>query len=422
MRSLTCQLTPICLILAILSGCSLSPWDDAPVMVQDVLPSAQTPGVVLDESQIPSYEAVRGTVTPFLSSQRQPLTAAECACRAAAASQLAAALEQEADYACGQTTAHHRRGVSQLLPDVLRDQAQRERNDAAEQALIAYYQLAEIELQQGVLSESYAQRQSTQETVDGLRDAGVASDFDPSALERERLQLDEQSVRLTHDQARLTGLVKSRIGDNPFSLEAISTTCALEPRPPEYGLPEALELGRAHDVELRALRRFLHAGDVEDLDLARSLLKIGSPLLGQASASVGPLAKLCLLCGGGERGQRELAVRKRQARAMYEARQQQVDMEVANEVISAQQRFLDASVAKDVLDSWERRIAVLESNREVQKSNYADLVAARGQRLKAKSDLMHKLVELEIAHVKVQGKLGVLVEHCTGTAGQSCPE
>jgi hypothetical protein len=417
MRSLLCQFTLVVAILGSLPGCLLMPSDDVPVAVEDVLPSMQGRGVTLDETQIPSYDAVRATVTPLLSDVRDPLTASECACLAAAQSQTAAVLEREAAYLCREVSGHRRRAVSRLLPDIVADQARRERNDAAEQALIAYYRLAEIELQQGVLSESYQERQRTQETVDGLRGAGMAADYDQSDLQRQRLQLDQQSLQLTHDQARLTGVVKSLIGKDAFSPEAIETTCAIEPRAPEFGLPEALEIGRAQDVELRALRRFLQEGDVEDLDVARSLLKTASPFLGQVPASLGLLAKLMLVCGHDARGEQELAVRKRQLQALCAARQQQVDLEVAGEVINVQQRFLDASVAKDVLDSWDRRIATLESNREVQKSDYAGLVAARVERLKAKSDLLHKLVELEIAHVKVKAALGILGEECA--AGRS---
>ena len=133
MRSLLSRLTVAVAMLAHVPGCSLLPWDGAPVMVEDVLPSMRAQGIALDESQIPSYAAVRETVAPLLSDVQQPLTAAECACRAAAASQVAAVLQQEAAYLCSQTTAHHRRGVSQLLPDILADQARRERNNAAEQ-------------------------------------------------------------------------------------------------------------------------------------------------------------------------------------------------------------------------------------------------------------------------------------------------
>ena len=275
---------------------------------------------------------------------------------------------------------------------------------------MAYYQLAEVDLQQGVLSECYAERQRTQDTLERLRSAGLPTQGDPSELDRQRLALDERSLQLTHDQARLTGLVKSLTGDEPLSAEGIETNCAIEPRPPEFGLAEALEIGRENDVELRALRRFLHGGDVEDLEVARALLKTANPFMGQSPASLGLLAKLCLVCGMHRQGDQELAVRRRQLRAMYDARQQQVDLAIANQLINAQQRFLDASVAKDVWDSWQRRIAILESNREVQKSDYADVVAARTAALQGDSDLLHKLIELEIAHVKVQAALGILAD------------
>jgi len=411
MRSLLSQLVTAVVILALVPGCSLTSPDSRPVSVQDVLASREARGVVLDASQIPSYDAVRSTVTPLLSDVAQPLTAAECACRAAAASRTAAVLETEAAHAC-QLLAHPHHGVSELLPAILRDQARRARNDAARDALVAYYQLAEVELQQEVVAESYEEHKSAQATIDGLHAAGLAANFDRSALERQRLALDQQSLQLMHDQARLTGLIKSLTGADPLSPESMETTCTIEPRAPEYGLQEALEIARANDVELRALRRFLNGGSVDDLEVARSLLQTTSPLMGQVPTSLGLLAKLRLVCGLNPQGEKELPIRKRQIAALYEARQQQVDLQVANDLIHAQDRFLATGVAKDVLDSWERRIALLESNREVQKSNYADLMAARAERLQARSDLLHKVIELEIAHVRVQGALGILADDC----------
>ena len=58
------------------------------------------------------------------------------------------------------------------------------------------------------------------------------------------------------------------------------------------------------------------------------------------------------------------------------------------------------------------------------RDSYPELVAARTERLKAKSDLLHKLIELEMAHVKVKGALGILGEECAGAAPNNgrCPE
>ncbi len=128
-------------------------------------------------------------------------------------------------------------------------------------------------------------------------------------------------------------------------------------------------MGRANDVQLKALRRFLQEGDVNDLEVARTLLKSASPLLGQVPASLGLLAKLKLALGHDDRGDQELSVRRHQLHTLYEARQQQVDLEVASEVLNAQQRYYEVSVAKDVLDSWQDRVATLESNRGRREAN-----------------------------------------------------
>ncbi len=93
-------------------------------------------------------------------------------------------------------------------------------------------------------------------------------------------------------------------------------------------------------------------------------------------------------------------------------RQQQLDLLVANAVVTVQQRYLDVGIAKDIMGSWEQRVAVLESQRASQKSDYGELVEAKLQGLHAKSDLLHKLLLLEIAHAELRGIMGLLVEEC----------
>ncbi|MHB8863718.1 MAG: TolC family protein [Pirellulaceae bacterium] len=417
MRLMLQQLALCAMLVSSFSGCSLMPPPDPAQSVGGIALAAQQQDVTLDESQIPSYQDVRSSITPLLSDVSQPLTAAECACRAAAESRTAAALDREAAHLRREACAYHRRGVSHLLPGFMSDQARQQRNDAAEQALIAYYRLTDVQLQQELLAESYQELQRTQDALEGLLAAGLPATIDQSELERQRYQLDQQGLQLTYDRARATAQVKSLIGDDPLSPESIETTCAIQPRPTEFGLAEALEIGRANDVQLRALCRFLQAGDLKDLDVARALLKTVSPLMGQAPASLSLHAKLKLVLalGHNHRGDQELALRRKQLQSLYLARRQQVDLEVANEVLNAQQRYYDLGIAKDVLDSWDERVTLLESNRELQKSEYTQVVTARAERLKARSDLWHKLIELEIAHVQLEAVLGLLGEECIDT-------
>jgi outer membrane protein TolC len=283
--------------------------------------------------------------------------------------------------------------------------------------LIAYYRLTDVQLQQELLAESYQELQRTQDALEGLLAAGLPATIDQSELERQRYQLDQQGLQLTYDQARATAQVKSLIGDDPLSPESIETTCAIQPRATEFDLAEALEIGRANDVRLRTLCRFLQAGDLKDLDVARALLKTVSPLMGQTPANLSLHAKLklALALGHDHRGDQELALRRKQLQSLYLARRQQVDLEVANEVLNAQQRYYDLGIAKDVLDSWDERVTLLESNRELQRSDYTEVVTARTERLKAKSDLWHKLIELEIGHVQLEAVLGLLGEECIDT-------
>jgi outer membrane protein TolC len=164
-------------------------------------------------------------------------------------------------------------------------------------------------------------------------------------------------------------------------------------------------------VELFAIRRFLQQGDVEDLDLARSLLQTSYPLLGQTPQTTGALAKLSLVWGHVARSQQELSTRKQQLRTLYASRQEQVDLQVAAAFVDVEQKFIEVGLARDTLDSWQTRADLLESNRELVRDGYPELLAARGERLKARSQLLHAIVELELAHVRLDGTLGTLC-HC----------
>jgi hypothetical protein len=408
MRSLLCRLTLGVALCSGVSGCSLLPAPQSSVLVGDPEPAAPPSGITLDEARIPTGDAARAWTTSWLPASGRPLTAAECASRGAEQSQLARVLDREAAHLrCG-AGSHGRGCVSGLLPEILSQEARRQRNDAAQQALTAYYQLVEVHLQQEVLAESLREHESTRQSLESLHSAGLLPQYDRSDLERKRLQLDQQSLKLTYDRTRLTARIKTLIGQDALTPEAIETTCALEPRPPGYALPEALEIARAHDVELFAIRRFLQCGDVDDLDLARSLLQTSFPLLGQTPETTGPLAKLSLVWGHVARSQQELSTRKQQLRTLYASRQEQVDLEVAAALVDVEQKYLELGLARDTYDSWQTRVDVLELNRELLREGYPELLAARGERLKARSQLLHAIVELELAHVRLDGTLGTL--------------
>ena len=78
--------------------------------------------------------------------------------------------------------------------------------------------------------------------------------------------------------------------------------------------------------------------------------------------------------------------------------------------------------AKDLLANWDNRIEVLETQRASQKSDYQEIVQAKAERLKAKSDLLNKLIQLEIEHAKLRGTMGLLAPECGYTSSHGvCP-
>ncbi len=413
MRSLISHFILTVTLLGSVIGCSMMQPRDLLISDEsEYLPSAEH-GVQLDAQQIPSYgDAQRELEGIKLTAATTTLTAAESACRAAAQSQMAAVLEKEAANVRRELNRHKRRGPSELLPGILMDRAAEERNHAAEQALVAYYQLAEIHLQNAVLAEGYAELDRVRQAVTGLLTAGFVGDMDLSELDRRRADLNRQSADLVVNEAKVTVQVKTLIGEDPFSLGAIETSCSIEPRPVGYELPEAMEIARSNDFELKSIDRLLRHGTAGDLDVARSLLQVASPLLGQAPAALGFFAKIGAVLRHSDNDETEMRTRKQQLRKLREARQQQLDLEVANLVVSVQRRFAETAITNDILTSWDDRVGALASQRELRKSDYQDLVHARGERLKARSAVLHSLILLEIEHAKLRGRMGLLGQEC----------
>ena len=395
------------------AGCHSVQPGDLPVLPDSVLGPAGTAAVKLDRQLIPGYNEVKNELDAFqLSAATRPLTAAEAACLAASQCRLAKVLEKEAARTRHEIVSRHRGAPSSLLPAILCDRAAHERNQAAQQSLVAYYQLAGVHLQAGVIVESYDELARVERAMRGLAQAGVPVDVDMSDLERRRAELDRRNADLNVSEVRLTAQVKTLIGEDPLSMEAIETNCSLEPRPAGYDLYGAMEIARANDFQLKSIQRLVSDGDAEDLDVVRSTLQTVSPLLGQAPVSLGFFAKLRMVMSHQDPDEDELRTRKQQLRQLYEIRRQQVDLEVADRMVTVQQRLLEVGIAKDVLASWKGRLEQLESQRELQKSEYRDLIDAKVSRLQAESDLLSKVVALEVAHAELRGTMGLLEQEC----------
>ncbi|MBM4093371.1 MAG: hypothetical protein FJ276_28765 [Planctomycetes bacterium] len=251
------------------------------------------------------------------------------------------------------------------------------------------------------------------ETLRRLYEIGLDGGIDSTELDRRRANLVLLGVQLRFNEARLTGQVKTLIGADPMSTWQIETECAIEPRGPEFELVDALAIGRENDAQLSALRKLKNSNRPEDMELARKLMSVVSPLAGQEQSRCWLLILLSASCGeNSARNRRESGLRRSQMSELHDARQQQLDLEIAAAFVNIRQQLVQVGIAKDVQESWEERVAVLESHRELQKSGYLDVINAKSELLKAKSALYHELILLEIAHVKLHTAIGWYGQQC----------
>ena len=419
------RLMPIWGMVGLLAGsltvCSLARLPEPLVPLPAPAALAETGVSWTDMDEIPGFTQMPlADLLPPQSEDVFQLSAVECACRAASQSSWAGLLEQESMGVRRESVLGRGRGTSRLLPAVLADQAAQRRIDSAEQALIAYYQLVHVQLQADLLGRSREELRRSEEAIGGLRQAGVPIDFDSTELTRRRSGLDLWDTQLQFAEARLTVQISTLIGEEPLAPRRIDTSRTFDPRPCPLTLSQSLATARSNNLELRSIQRVLHGGDVEDLQVARHLLQAASPLMGQLPVPAGRFAKLLGLVGRNEQARQELQWRQQQLAQLRRAREEQLDLEVANAVATVQEAYLKVGVAKDVLDSRRRQLFLLESTREAQQSQYGEVMEARGELIQAELALLNRLSELEIAHVRLSALLGTLLHACPDATACRC--
>ncbi len=345
------------------------------------------------------------------------LDAPTAQCQAAAASTVAAAIELERHYArlliaCDTDKVDD---AFCLNRDLLALRAAEARNTAAGEALISFYNLAGLEARGLYLDMAVAESRGTLARLERLDEKGLPK---PDALAADEVRVriaGLQDTRLVLEQSRirLNGRLKKLLGCPLDETRMFRPELVWAPDLTPIDAEEAVHVGLATRSDVRSLRVVYCNLQQHTLPVARAVLAFADSSLGR----VEPVHKLrCYGCA-----QEELPIRCRQLRMLIGEAEVLATAEIKGavyDIAAAQQRVQLAARAAEEQRSGLLR---LEKRRDLDDTSVFELSAARARVFQAESDVIDRVVDLNIAQVKLKRAQHLLSVEC-GYAASTCLE
>lgn len=322
---------------------------------------------------------------------------------------LGQALDSDAEggegHPCLACTASRKRGrLSRLLKAYASDEA---RNQSAGLALDAYYRLAESRLQLRLIARAREVADGVVAKAEEFRAKGLAVPEEITKLQRQASETAADQLRLELVRDRLTEQVRQQTGCDLKACQ-VATVEVFHVVERHIDEREAVGLGLKLRPELNLLRAALDNLDAATLPLIRKLLGGVSPLLGDKVRGCVPLMEClprvlpCLVQGEIEKAREELT-------SLLSERERQVVSEVRIALRKVETAAGLAKLAQDRETLTAKRLAEVEERARKGLATDGELPLARRDALKGRGDVLHEVIEWEIACVELRRAQGLLV-------------
>ncbi len=354
------------------------------------------------------------------------LTAHECLCLALENAPLANLLATEALARGRENSLNCLAGLpgrqrSQLSTTVLVYSSEEVRNRSAGVALEAYFRLAEAEGRDDLLQLSLEEVDSLVTKAQALLKQGLRSPTDVGALRRQQSELraDETQIDVAIDQ--LNGKLKTLVGlpcanDN----SSLWPTGALRVQPADVNCEACVAVALVSRADLNLLRALAGSINAQTLPVARQVLGGVNALLGARPASPCKLGSAvqavanCLSC-------EEVETVRKQVNALLQERSRQAAEEVRQAARVVDGRFRLVALARQRDEIAQDKVADLLNKEKRGLPVGLTLPRARLDAHKARGELLHEVVEYQIAQAQLEQAQGILAARCAGKAPACAP-
>ncbi|MAT70594.1 MAG: hypothetical protein CMJ58_13835 [Planctomycetaceae bacterium] len=349
----------------------------------------------------------------------QTLSVQDCQCRAATNCATANMVELERHWAqviieCDSKYV----ALNQcLFRDLLALHATDLRNDAAGNALVAYYQLAGLEAQSFYLEQAIDETQLALGRADEVTESGLPGEIDRSEIAANLYELQDRRAQLQLKRLQLNGQLKKLLdcplADDSLLWPRIDWQPDLAPLDVDAEVAEGL----SSRPDLRGLQ-LVHCNlEKRTLRVARGVLSIVDGTLGAVEPTDGWVHRL--RCGSCY--ETELPVRCRQLAMLYGDTEELATGEIkaaAYEVTMQQNRV---AIARQAVAERREQLYRLTAKRDVEDTTAFEVSAQRTKLYEAEGQLIAQVVGLQAAQARLRQAKGVLAAEC-GFCPRLCTE
>ena len=338
---------------------------------------------------------------------------------------LGAALEGEArgqkDSACA--TCRPGRKQAKLAAELQGHASDEIKNQTAALALTAYFRLAEARVQSSLLRQAVAPIDTLAAQVAELRRQGLPVPDDSDKLPQQRNRLEADRVKLDLLQSGLVEQLHQVVGKAaclpPCSCSTITTIEVFHVEELAIDEAEAVAIGLKFRSDLNLLRSALCNLEPGTLPVIRQvMLGLSSLLAGPARRCIPILECVPLLLPG--LSSKEVEKVSKQLQMVLDERKRQTISEIRQAVrtIHAQQDSIRLARERETMA--QRKLDEAEENARVKRGKPAAVPLARQDLLKARGEVIHEVIEWEIARVNLRKAQGLLVRDGVEKAREAC--
>jgi hypothetical protein len=344
------------------------------------------------------------------------LAAEECQCTAAAYAVTAYLVDVERQLALASMPARPNSLVARGLrvhQQVLALRAAQIRNEAAGDALDAFYQLAGAEASADVVDRSRLHVRQLIHYVSELEGGGLPSPLNRHDLQQQELELLSRRAELEWNISRLNGKLRLLMGwclDG--SVRIWPRTDLIVVREP-IDVHAAVATGMASRADLATLRLLYATLDRPTLPLVRGALQTQDATLGNVTSGSARLLQLFRPA----RGQDEMRARRAQLSALLAEKERELAVGI-HALVGAVEMHRDQAVfARRTLEISRIRLAELQQLRSAGQATQFEVSAQEGKVLEAEGALVQSAAEWRLAEVKLRREMGILAQECCAYGG-----
>ncbi|MBX7168604.1 MAG: hypothetical protein K1X74_19870 [Pirellulales bacterium] len=297
------------------------------------------------------------------------------------------------------------------------------RNDSALAALELYYRLALSENQVDAATQSLNEVHQTRKATADLIQRGIRPPAETGVLDRQTLELAQQRLDATIGRSQANWALRSLIGVETCEPDwRIWPNTSLTVDPSPLDVQAAVLVALNERPELGLLRLLECELDVETLPVARGVLSRANGLIGfQAPPGCCfVLASLKCYLDKFQNDPCEAELRRRQLNQYRARREAEIASEVQQHAATAEQRLQQVLYARDRAASSASHVGQLVEQQKTGGATYAEVAEARLQAIKARNELVSRVVDWHLAMVRFRHSQGTLSAECGYHATMRC--